>query len=692
MALTLERPDFSATLDWPYDSQFTASGGTAPYTFLVLSGGFPTGLTLDLSTGALTGTPTVASEFVSYSVQVTDSLAASTSRSGSITVTDIPAPTPPTTDVIPYLVGTDPRFVGQWSLWDGDGLRGPNIQIPPFEFGGKIYCAYTNIAPSPINPFPSFPIAGDFLAMSSSTDGQTFTVLDADNAPETSHLAMPYTVLDLANNRVLFFYDDLSRLLTVGVFNLTTGLWDTPFAVSGPSVGAGSQNWGPFITATQIDSTTFEVCYMFFSNSSAGNSLRCVQVVAGTWGSPADIVTSTSALGPLMSGACIHPSSGTTFVFYQVYKTDSPQTLNLYYAPIDNTGAIGTPVLITGKSGNTGAGFYSSVPKYVAATDEIKFPTFTLQPINFTPAPPNTWFLVNIADPAGARTVTLEGIGDGDLTDDVIGSPYFFTNPDESRYYVAVEVKQGQNESLGPIGNGFENILLYQKAPADPSWSGPTVFYSAQTHPPPGPSYANTADVISFTPPAELNSIAFTVLSTGAIAGTVGMLSGVCDVEFFVSESLTPTTQTLELTKIVSGGPAVPGDWTLTGTGGSPETSITGDGHVGPSEVSPGTFELEESGGPGAVWGEGVWGSAIWGGDYAPGAWDCGDAEMPTPTSVIVPEGGVVACQIVNTFIPTPPPPPPSGGTLNAVGCWELLRLDVTLTPSRHLPTRGSVR
>ena len=139
-------------------------------------------------------------------------------------------------------------------------------------------------------------------------------------------------------------------------------------------------------------------------------------------------------------------------------------------------------------------------------------------------------------------------------------------------------------------------------------------------------------------------------------------------------------------------GPAVPGDWTLTNTGGSPETSITGAGHVGPSEVNPGTYELEESGGPGAVWDGAVWDSAVWGGTYAPGAWDCGDAEMPTPTSVIVPEGGAVACQIVNTFIPTPPPPPPSGGTLNAVGCWELLRLDVVLMPSRHLPSRGSVK
>jgi hypothetical protein len=29
---------------------------------------------------------------------------------------------------------------------------------------------------------------------------------------------------------------------------------------------------------------------------------------------------------------------------------------------------------------------------------------------------------------------------------------------------------------------------------------------------------------------------------------------------------------------------------------------------------------------------------------------------------------------------------------MNPVGCFELLRVDATLMPARHLPTRGSVR
>jgi hypothetical protein len=50
-----------------------------------------------------------------------------------------------------------------------------------------------------------------------------------------------------------------------------------------------------------------------------------------------------------------------------------------------------------------------------------------------------------------------------------------------------------------------------------------------------------------------------------------------------------------------------------------------------------------------------------------------------------------VVCTVINYFT-GPPPAPPGPGQMNPVGCFELLRLDCTLMPARHLPTRGSVR
>ena len=49
----------------------TVTGGTAPYTFSIGSGPLPAGLTLNTSTGEVTGTPTAPGAFT---VQVTDSL------------------------------------------------------------------------------------------------------------------------------------------------------------------------------------------------------------------------------------------------------------------------------------------------------------------------------------------------------------------------------------------------------------------------------------------------------------------------------------------------------------------------------------------------------------------------------------------------------------------------------------------
>jgi N-acetylneuraminic acid mutarotase len=62
-------PDGSVTT--AYSQTVSASGGTAPYTFAVSAGALPTGLSLNPSTGAITGTPTVAGPF-SFDITATD--------------------------------------------------------------------------------------------------------------------------------------------------------------------------------------------------------------------------------------------------------------------------------------------------------------------------------------------------------------------------------------------------------------------------------------------------------------------------------------------------------------------------------------------------------------------------------------------------------------------------------------------
>jgi len=83
IATTSPLPD--GTVNQSYSTTMNATGGTAPYFWSITSGALPAGLSLNSSTGAITGTPTTAGTSTP-TIQVTDSLGATASGSFSITV------------------------------------------------------------------------------------------------------------------------------------------------------------------------------------------------------------------------------------------------------------------------------------------------------------------------------------------------------------------------------------------------------------------------------------------------------------------------------------------------------------------------------------------------------------------------------------------------------------------------------
>ncbi|MBE2286008.1 MAG: putative Ig domain-containing protein, partial [Prosthecobacter sp.] len=82
------------TVGTPYVQSLAAAGGKAPYTFAVASGTLPSGLTLNASTGVISGTPAAAGS-AALSFTVTDGNACTTSFARTLIVSN-PAPECPT--------------------------------------------------------------------------------------------------------------------------------------------------------------------------------------------------------------------------------------------------------------------------------------------------------------------------------------------------------------------------------------------------------------------------------------------------------------------------------------------------------------------------------------------------------------------------------------------------------------------
>ena len=137
-------PLVSGVVGTAYNQTLTATGGTAPYTWTVVSNSLPAGLSLVASSGSITGTPTVATT-ADFTVQVTDGNSLSSEKAFSLAIGQVSIVIPPALSNVVAMVDGIPVGIagapldfsvtasnsGNASLtylWDfGDGSTSTNV-------------------------------------------------------------------------------------------------------------------------------------------------------------------------------------------------------------------------------------------------------------------------------------------------------------------------------------------------------------------------------------------------------------------------------------------------------------------------------------------------------------------------------------------------------------------------------------
>ena len=88
----------AGTTDSPYSATFSTSGGTAPYSYSI-TGSLPAGITLNTTSGVLSGTPT-ASGSSNLTITVTDANAVTASRPYTLTIAAVPITVPASSQIL----------------------------------------------------------------------------------------------------------------------------------------------------------------------------------------------------------------------------------------------------------------------------------------------------------------------------------------------------------------------------------------------------------------------------------------------------------------------------------------------------------------------------------------------------------------------------------------------------------------
>jgi Putative Ig domain len=171
----------SGVMGTAYSAILSATGGTPGYTWSVVSGNLPGGLTLAAGTGAITGTPSASGTF-SFTVQVSDNSSPVQTQTAAVSITVAPTPVATaqlTIATSSLAAGTDGAAYKQTLLASG-GTAGYTWSIA----AGSLPAGLTLSGTGVISGTPT--VSGTF--------GFTVSVSDSSNPVQTQTAALSITV------------------------------------------------------------------------------------------------------------------------------------------------------------------------------------------------------------------------------------------------------------------------------------------------------------------------------------------------------------------------------------------------------------------------------------------------------------------------------------------------------------------
>jgi hypothetical protein len=293
----------------PYTQQLTATGGTGAIGWAVTTGALPTGLTLNSTTGAISGIPTAFGTF-NFTVTATDSLTQSGSRAYSLVILNVltiaPATLPNGTINTVYnqtLIATPTTTGATWTVTAGALPNGLTLNPQTGQLTGT---------PTTAGSFPFTVSATDAQSQSGSKD---YTLLIAGTLT-INPASLPNGTINTAYTQQLTATGATTWAVTAGALPGGLTLNPTTGAITGTPTASGTF---PFtVTATDAQSQSGTRAYSLvilnvltiapatLANGTAGTAYN--QTLTATPASTS--VTWAVSAGTLPTGLTLNPQTG----------------------------------------------------------------------------------------------------------------------------------------------------------------------------------------------------------------------------------------------------------------------------------------------------------------------------------------------------------------------------------------------